>query len=118
MTRQLELAGFDVVNASSGSEGLECLRDDASVRVVLLDMMMPTMDGWGFRQRQLADPRLAAVPVVILTGAPLPSLVHEQLKAADYLLKPVGRDHVISVVSNYCQPTAGTPDAMLRLHLH
>ena len=106
MGRQLERAGFDVVTAGSGTEGLEVLRADASIRVVLLDMIMPEIDGWGVRSAQLADPRLAHIPAVILTGAPLPSLVHEQLKAADYLLKPVGREHLISVVSNYCEPAA------------
>jgi len=104
MRKQLQHAGFDVVVAATGAEGLALLRADASIRLVLLDMIMPVMDGWGVRQKQMEDPRLAQVPAIILTGAPLPSLVHDQLKAADYLLKPVGRDHLISVVSNYCQP--------------
>jgi CheY-like chemotaxis protein len=106
MRKQLQHAGFDVIAAASGAEGLAIMRADASIRLVLLDMIMPLMDGWGVRQKQMEDPRLAQVPVIILTGAPLPTLVHEQLKAADYLLKPVGRDHLISVVSNYCQPAA------------
>jgi CheY-like chemotaxis protein len=104
MSRQLQLAGFDVVTAASGADGLDTLRADKSIRVVLLDMIMPVMDGWGVRSAQLADPSLAHVPAIILTGAPLPSLSHEQLRAADYLLKPVGRDHLVSVVSNYCEP--------------
>jgi CheY-like chemotaxis protein len=104
MKKQLVYAGFDVVIAASANEGLELMRADDSIRLVLLDMMMPAVDGWGFRRMQLADAELAHVPVIILTGAPLPSLVHEQLQAADYLLKPVGREHLISVVSNYCAP--------------
>jgi CheY-like chemotaxis protein len=104
MRKQLQFAGFDVVAAASGTEGLEMMRQDGSIRLVLLDMIMPVVDGWGVRQRQMEDPILSQVPVVILTGAPLPSLVHDQLRAADYILKPVGRDHLISVVSNYCQP--------------
>jgi CheY-like chemotaxis protein len=106
ISRQLELAGFDVISASNGPEGLELLRADPTIRLMLLDLMMPGMDGWRVRRAHLADPQLARVPTVILTGAPLPSLVHEQLRAADYLLKPVGRDHLVSVVSNYCEPTA------------
>jgi CheY-like chemotaxis protein len=104
MGKQLTTAGFDVLTAASGAEGLDALRREPTIRVVLLDMIMPEMDGWGFRQIQIADTRLSQVPAVILTGAPLPSLVHQQLKAADYLLKPVGRDHLISVVANYCEP--------------
>jgi CheY-like chemotaxis protein len=104
MRKQLQHAGFDVVSAASGFDGLEMMRQDPGIRLVLLDMIMPVLDGWGVRRKQMEDPMLAQVPVIILTGAPLPSLVHDQLRAADYLLKPVGRDHLISVVSNYCQP--------------
>jgi CheY-like chemotaxis protein len=104
MRRHLERAGFEVVAAADGPAGLDLLRSDSSIRVVLLDMYMPGMDGWGVRSAQLADPQLAHVPAIILTGAPLPALVHEQLRAADYLLKPVGHEHLISVVSNYCEP--------------
>ena len=104
MQRQLAHAGFDVVAAASGPEGLERMRQDPSIRLVLLDMMMPGMDGWGVRREQMQDTALAQVPVIVLTGAPLPTLVHEQLRAADYLLKPVGREHLLSVVSNYLEP--------------
>jgi CheY-like chemotaxis protein len=104
MRRQLQHAGFDVIAAASGRDGLAMMSEDPSIRLVLLDMIMPGMDGWGVRQRQLADANLSDIPVVILTGAPLPTLVHDQLRAADYILKPVGREHLLSVVSNYCQP--------------
>lgn len=104
MRKQLQHAGFDVVAAASGREAFELLRSDPAIRVVLLDMLMPGMDGWGVRREQMSDAALAEIPTIILTGAPLPSLVHDQLRAADYLLKPVGRDHLISVVSNYCEP--------------
>lgn len=106
ISHQLELAGFEVVSAADGPAALDVLRADASIRLVLLDLMMPGMDGWCVRRAHLDDPALARVPTVILTGAPLASLEHDELKAADYLLKPVGREHLISVVSNYCEPTA------------
>jgi CheY-like chemotaxis protein len=105
MARVLTGAGFDVVAASTAGEGLEVLRVDGEVRVVLLDMMMPVQDGWTFRRVQLATPDLSGIPAIVLTGAPLPMLSHEQLRAADYLLKPVGLEHLISVVSNYCEPS-------------
>lgn len=111
MRKQLEHAGFEVVLAASGQEGIAILRAGIDCKLVLLDMIMPAMDGWGFRQIQLADPAIAHVPVIVLTGAPLPTLVHEQLKAADYLLKPVGRDHLVSVVDNYCAPGPSAPPA-------
>ena len=102
--RSLQAAGFEVVIAEDGPDGLQKLRDDASIRVVLLDLNMPRMDGWGFREQQRADPQLNDVPTVIVTGEPLARLVQSELHAAEYLLKPVGREHLISVVSDYCEP--------------
>jgi CheY-like chemotaxis protein len=100
----LQLAKYDVVVASGGAEGLRILREDSAIGLVLLDLMMPEMDGWRFRHAQRADPRLAAIPTIIVTGSPLGTIVHEQLQAADYLLKPVARDHLLSVVASYCKP--------------
>ncbi len=102
--RSLQSAGFDVVVAEDGPEGLEKLRQDPQIRLVLLDLNMPRMDGREFREEQRADPQLKDVPTVIVTGEPLARLVQNELHAAEYLLKPVGRDHLISVVSDYCEP--------------
>jgi CheY-like chemotaxis protein len=103
--RSLRSAGFDVVEADGGREGLQKLRDDPSIRLVLLDLNMPGMDGWRFREEQRADPQLRDIPTVVLTGEPFARIVSSQpLDANEYLLKPVGRDHLISVVSGYCTP--------------
>ena len=107
----LQGAGFDAVLAASGAEGLEILRADSRIRVVLLDLLMPEMDGWRFRHHQLSQPRYAAIPTVIVTGAPLGGAAHEQLQAADYLSKPVTRERLIGTVAKYCDPgsASGTP---------
>ena len=97
-------AGFDVAEASSGAEGLRLLRTDAQVGLVLLDLMMPEMDGWRFRYEQRMDPRLAGIPTIITTGAPLGDVVDGELKANDYLLKPIGLQHLVSVVAHYVRP--------------
>lgn len=102
--RSLQSAGFDVVVAESGPEGLEKLRQDPDIRIVLLDLNMPDMDGHAFRREQRNDPRLKDVPTVVVTGEPLSRLFDSDLHAVEYLLKPVGRDHLISVVSDYCEP--------------
>ncbi len=100
----LMLAGFDVVEAGGGAEGLTLLRSDRSIRLVLLDLTMPEMDGWRFRHEQRSDPRLSRIPTIIVSGEPLAHIVDEELRAADYLSKPVGRDHLIGVVAKYCEP--------------
>jgi CheY-like chemotaxis protein len=102
--RSLESAGFDVIVAEDGPAGLQKLRQDPAIRLVLLDLNMPQMDGREFREEQRNDPQLKDVPTVIVTGAPLAELVQSELHATEYLLKPVGRDHLISVVSDYCEP--------------
>src|SRR5262245_43043809 len=61
--RYLESAGFSVVTAKDGAEGLRRLALDRSIRLVLLDLLMPDMDGWRFRHAQQCDQRLADIPV-------------------------------------------------------
>ena len=97
-----QLADFDAVAAASGAEGLAVLRSDRQIRLVLLDLMMPEMDGWRFRHHQLSQPRLADIPTVIVTGASLAGIADDQLKAAEYLAKPVRRDDLIRLVEKYC----------------
>jgi len=103
--RSLRLAGFDVVVAAGAEEGLQILRDDLTIRLVLLDLNMPDVNGWRFREIQRSDPRLAAIPTIILTGSAFPEVVHEELLATGYLFKPVGREELVSVVSRYCRRT-------------
>ena len=98
----LRSSGFAAVEAASGAEGFEKLRGGPVVAMVLLDLNMAAMDGRAFRRLQLADPNLATIPTVILTGAPLVEVDDATLRADDYLLKPVGREHLVSVVSAYC----------------
>ena len=105
LRRTLERQGWSVAEAGNGNEGLERVRASRPA-LVLLDLMMPGIDGRQFRELQRADPRLAAVPTVIVTGSPLAQIVDAELTAADYLLKPVAREHLVSVVGRYCEPRA------------
>ena len=100
----LRQAGFAVVETGSGATGLEILRNDSRIGLILLDLFMPEMDGWRFRYEQRSDPRLAAIPTVITTGASLVEVVDRELKADDYLLKPIGVNHLVSVVAHYVRP--------------
>ncbi|MGH9347547.1 MAG: response regulator [Vicinamibacterales bacterium] len=102
IVHMLGLGGFPALEAASGREGIDALGRDPGIALVLLDLNMNPMDGRTFRQLQLADPKLAIVPTVVLTGAPLADVDDATLMADDYLLKPVGREHLLSVVSAYC----------------
>ena len=63
----LHLGGFDVAHAANGREAVEVARSRA-IDLVLLDLMMPVMDGWECLAALKADPQLARVPVFIITG--------------------------------------------------
>jgi len=61
--------GYVVSAAANGAEGLVYLRSGKRAHVILLDLMMPDVDGWDFRVEQKRDPALAAIPVVVISGA-------------------------------------------------
>jgi CheY-like chemotaxis protein len=65
----LEEEGYAVAIAANGEDGLATLRRAPRPCVALLDLLMPVMSGWELLDRIKADPELAAVPVIILTGA-------------------------------------------------
>ena len=100
--RILLFDGFDVVVASGGAEGLRILGSDPSIALVLLDLDMPGIDGRRFRFAQCSDPRLAEVPTVVVTGTMLTDDVRAEMRANDYLGKPVNHAEFMRVVERYC----------------
>ncbi len=64
----LQLAGFDTAEAADGRAALEYLAGHAPPCLIIIDVMMPRMDGLRFREEQLRDPRLARIPVVFCTA--------------------------------------------------
>ena len=61
--------GHRVVQCQNGAEALGRLRKGERPDLILLDLMMPVMDGWQFREAQLGDERLADIPVIVITAA-------------------------------------------------
>ncbi|WP_437818121.1 response regulator [Sorangium sp. So ce1078] len=69
LSELLEEEGYVVASVANGREALDYLRDDpSSISLVLLDLMMPVMDGFQFRAEQKSDPMLAAMPIVVMTA--------------------------------------------------
>lgn len=102
LERFLELEGFDVRTAANGKLALEALEADNRLSVILLDLMMPVMNGWQFRQEQSRDPRLSHIPVVVVTAAgargDIPAI------AADaWLSKPVDLDRLLATIGAVCK---------------
>jgi CheY-like chemotaxis protein len=61
--------GYSVATACDGAEGMNYLREGHRPRVILLDLMMPGIDGWDFRAEQKRDPELAGIPVIAISAA-------------------------------------------------
>ena len=97
--------GHEVQPAANGALGLAAL----SLRrfdLVLLDLMMPVMDGYEFRARQLADPTLAAVPVIIVSADTKARRRLHDLRPAALFGKPVPIDALISTIDSITPPAA------------
>ena len=82
--------GATPIVAASGVEGYAALTASASpIAVILLDLSMPEMDGFRFRELQLEDPDLAQVPIIVLTGYDLAAAELAFMRPHDVLIKPV-----------------------------
>jgi CheY-like chemotaxis protein len=97
----LEDEGHRVVGAANGKDALEILERGLRPCLIILDMVMPVMDGRAFRAEQMKDPRLATIPVAVMTAS------DEEAAAslgAEFLLhKPFRSAHVLEAVNRYCR---------------
>ena len=101
LERFLQLEGFDVRTAANGQLALESLRADNVPCVILLDLMMPVMNGWQFRRAQVSDPTLSQIPVIVVTAAG----AREDIPAIDadaWLAKPVDLDRLLATIGPLC----------------
>jgi CheY-like chemotaxis protein len=64
----LEANGYRVTTAADGREALASLHREGAPDLILLDLLMPGMDGWQFREAQLKDPAFASIPTVVITA--------------------------------------------------
>jgi CheY-like chemotaxis protein len=92
--------GYRTVTAPNGAIALERLRQDRPC-MVLLDLMMPVMTGWEFRERQLADPQLASIPVLCMSAVYQPEEVKTQLRVK-CLAKPLDFGRLIDEITTTC----------------
>ena len=97
----LTSGGYDVAAARNGEEALGCLRGGMQPCVILLDLMMPVMDGYEFRQRQMEDPRLAPIPVIVCSGCTEVERRAVALKAAAHIDKPFEFCELLRLVDTY-----------------
>jgi CheY-like chemotaxis protein len=94
----LSSRGYTVLTARNGSQALDLLRQGFRPDVILLDLMMPVMNGWEFRAAQLAEPAWAQIPVVALSGDQRAVGSDENMGRVEWLAKPVTLAQLLALV--------------------
>lgn len=104
----LEDHGYQASGAANGAEALAMLRSSPRPCLILLDLMMPVMDGRGFREEQLKNPAWADIPVVVISAYGNVEAQAQELATA-FVRKPVSTRPLIDVVRRYCggEPVSG-----------
>jgi DNA-binding response OmpR family regulator len=99
----LEEADYQVLQAPNGAEALRLLesRPDDPCDIILLDLMMPVMNGWDFRRLQKRRAALANIPVVLMSAGAQIAFAVEDLDAAGYVAKPVEIDDLLDKVERH-----------------
>ncbi len=99
----LEDEGYRALCASNGAEALQVLREMPNPpALILLDLMMPVMDGWQFRAQQQRDPLLSKIPVVVVSAIGNGTGEAFQVSASAYLKKPFLIQDLVATVGNFC----------------
>ncbi|MGQ4488829.1 HAMP domain-containing protein [Streptomyces sp. SAS_281] len=103
LTSVLEQHGLTVLYAENGREGIEVLEQHDDVTVVLMDIMMPEMDGYATTSAIRRMPQFAELPIVALTAKAMKGDKEKALEsgASDYVTKPVDPDHLLSVMEGW-----------------
>jgi signal transduction histidine kinase len=92
----LEDEGYEIVTASDGRQALARLRDGPNPDLIILDLMLPALDGWEFRTIQRADPNLARIPVLAVSADS--SAKAAAIDATSFLRKPFGANDLLARV--------------------
>jgi len=99
MSRFLTKSGFRAVAAADGEEGLRLARE-VNPLVITLDVIMPEYDGWDVLRKLKSDPRLAQIPVIMVTVVDNQAMGLD-LGASNYLIKPVDRDRLAVLIEKH-----------------
>ncbi|MFG2141799.1 HAMP domain-containing protein [Streptomyces sp. NPDC048650] len=103
LTSVLEQHGLSVLYAENGREGIEVLEQHDDVVLVLMDIMMPEMDGYATTAAIRRMPQFAGLPIIALTAKAMKGDREKSIDsgASDYVTKPVDTDHLLSVMEQW-----------------
>jgi chemotaxis family two-component system sensor histidine kinase/response regulator PixL len=89
--------GYSVVSAGDGREALNYLRDASPIGMIILDLMMPVMDGWEFLEHRSRDSALLNIPVIVTTA----TLPRHPLRAQAVLQKPLRFEYLLEMIERF-----------------
>lgn len=98
----IELRGYEVRTAANGREALDQLRLEPLPSMIVLDLMMPVMDGWETYAELKKDARLEGIPVLLLSGVADLAAKARSLDVVGYLTKPIDFDYLFEVLATHC----------------
>jgi CheY-like chemotaxis protein len=99
MVSLLQMKGYHAVPAGNGREALDYLDEAPAPDLIILDLWMPVMDGWQFRKEQTRNPRLAGIPVIVVTALS----DRDDVDADEVIIKPVDVDRLLATVDHFCR---------------
>ncbi len=107
MIEILEERGHQATGAANGNDALVQLRASSEPPcLILLDLMMPVMDGREFREQQMRDPVLSPIPVIVISAFRDLEETAQQMKVAAHVKKPVSLHDLVQLVERYCLRTS------------
>jgi two-component system, chemotaxis family, chemotaxis protein CheY len=102
LSNLLRGAGYDVTEAMDGLDALKRM-SSRPFDAILLDFVLPNVDGWQFRATQLRHPEMASIPTVIVTVQPLRAAERYELRTIDVVQKSFEDAHLLQVLERACQ---------------
>jgi CheY-like chemotaxis protein len=98
----LEACGYPAVGAANGYDGLQILKAGERPGLIVLDLMMPVMDGWQFRTAQVQQEDLAAIPTLVCSARSDAEPRARSMGVIAYLRKPIDFDRLLDIVEAHC----------------
>ncbi|MGV3722637.1 MAG: response regulator [Actinomycetota bacterium] len=103
LTEILEYEGHRVISVGTAEEAVQRLQAGPTPGLILLELVLPGMSGWGLAGQLQRDPALAGVPIVVVSGALDIERQARSLGMADCVTKPVQVEQLLEIVDRYCR---------------
>lgn len=100
----LEMEGYQVLKAAHGREALTLLEAGHRPHLILLDLMMPVMNGWQFREAVLQVPEFATIPILVVSGDGRDAAQYMAEHVSGFLKKPIDLSHLLFKINEIALP--------------